>query len=310
MEVQKIMADIVVLAEREVIVSQAMGTALLARVDHEPLHEVGEGGVLHAEGMRIEAYRLLLPSSPWGERVIFAWFQGGHEDANLRFAEDLDVFFDAKRYLTLYRHRSNQSLRRLTIHPVGNFATPPSPDYGEPHSLAFADPLLMSAGLRCLRDVVQDRGLEDVEVSFEITHHNPTGLQAPIHFLEIGDGPEQWEDHTLVDAAIEAVVRCLSQPLPTPRYRCVGVSYGDHYALSFTKLALEGDLCFGHLIPTHALPSMKLEDFQQAVEKTVGGVDAILYKRLKGLSAFERKRLEGYCQKQGIRLQKYDQPLE
>ncbi len=307
---QKIMADIVVLAEREVLVSQAMGEALLARVPHHPFEEDGIGPIYRVNGMTCEIAQLGLPTSPWGERVLFVWYSGGHADANLRYAEELDQIFSAKRYLALYRHRSSQGQRRLTIHPVGNVATPHTPDYGDGHSLAYADPILMSAGLRCLQDVVKERGLSDVSVSFEITHHNPTHLGAPIHFWEIGDGPSQWEDAALVDAAVEALVRCLSQDLPTPRYRCLGISYGDHYALSFTRLALGAEVAFGHLISTHALPSMKLEDFQQAIEKTVGGVDAILYKRLKGLSPLERKRLEGYCQKHGIRLQKYDAPLD
>jgi D-tyrosyl-tRNA(Tyr) deacylase len=165
----------------------------------------------------------------------------------------------------------------------------------------------MYDGLLHLRDVVRQRQL-DCTYCYEITHHNPTDLSASVLFLEVGDGPEEWRDRELAGAAAEAALRLCFEPPRDPRCRCLGISHGDHYAGNFARLALEEGYAFGHILSGRSLPELRLQDFQNAMERTEGSIDRIVFKRLKGLPLPERGRLEEYCQSRGILLEKYRRP--
>lgn len=289
-------ADVVLLAERETDPSRAMGEALLGRVPHTPVAVPDL-----PPPARVEAYRL---EGPAGREVLFAWYTRGLPAANLRHADDLDGAFRAGAYVMLYRHRSSQAARRLTVHPVGNCAEPPGPEYGPSRRLALASPALLRDGLVHLDAVARERDL-DCPVSYEVSHHDPTELAAPVMFLEIGDGAEAYGDPALVEAAAEAALRVAFRPLPPPRTTCVGISYQSHYAESYGRATLSRDWGFGHIVSSWLLPGMTADDVARAVDRTVGRVDRIVYKRLKGFPAAERERLEAWCAARGILLEKW-----
>ena len=289
-------ADIVILAERETQPSRAMGEALLARTPHEPL-DVPQPPL----PSRVEAFRLHAP----GDRAVaFAWYTRGLPAANLRRADDLDACFYAGAYVMLYRHRSRQDARRLTVHPVGNAATPPGPHYGPARRMALASPALLRDGLVHLDAAARERGL-DCPVTYEISHHDPTELAAPVMFLEIGDGPAAYADPVLIDAAVDAALRVAFRPLPPPATTCLGISYQSHYAESFGRATLQRDWAFGHIVSSWLLPDLTADDFATLVGRTVGGVDRIVYKRLRGFPEAQRARLESWCAARGIRFEKW-----
>jgi D-aminoacyl-tRNA deacylase len=166
-------------------------------------------------------------------------------------------------------HRSEQNVRSLTVHPLGNLG-PEAEVGGRPRTLGPTDPRRMTATLRRLAEGGPSVG---VPATFEATHHGP-GLDLPAYFVEIGFGdavgPAPEEVRLLAEVIPEAV------PDPGDRV-ALGVG-GGHYAPHFTELAVERRWAFGHLISRHALTGLDRETFESAVALTPGAEGA-LYSR-------------------------------
>jgi D-aminoacyl-tRNA deacylase len=44
---------------------------------------------------------------------------------------------------------------------------------------------------------------------------------------------------------------------------------GPHYQSKFTRVALESDVAFGHMIPKYAIPTVDSEILKQCIERTL-----------------------------------------
>ena len=103
-------------------------------------------------------------------------------------AEHIDTQIDADLLIFLSRHYSANPVPVLTVHVTGNFGA--ADVGGTPRTLAPAAPAMMQATLRELRKHCP----EGYRVSYEVTHHGPTGLSHPSFFVEIGSTEKEWTD--------------------------------------------------------------------------------------------------------------------
>ncbi len=101
-------------------------------------------------------------------------------DERLITAEHIDADIDADLIIFLSRHYSVNPVPVLTVHVTGNFET--ADVGGTARTLAPAAPVMMQATLRALSKFCP----EGYRVSYEVTHHGPTGLTLPSFFVEIG----------------------------------------------------------------------------------------------------------------------------
>jgi D-aminoacyl-tRNA deacylase len=127
------------------------------------------------------------------------------------YTEDPGVNLRADAIIFASRHRSESGERALTVHWTGN-STSRSDLGGAPRSLSFTDPPRSRAALLALDEAREAMKLNYV-VTFEATHHGPTGLGVPTLFVELGSTEKEWEDRAAATAAAEAIWRAATAPV-------------------------------------------------------------------------------------------------
>jgi D-aminoacyl-tRNA deacylase len=122
----------------------------------------------------------------------------------------------------------------------------------------------------------------DYEVSYECTHHGPS-LNVPTMFAELGSSLKQWKDLKAAEAVAHATMEAVSKFGESQATVVLGIG-GPHYNRQFTRMALESEIAFGHMIPKYAIPSIDMEVLRQCVERTLEKVEfAVLdWKGIKG----------------------------
>ena len=172
-------------------------------------------------------------SPPWGAEKSYEFFD---VRGRLIHAEGVDDGIDADLVIFLSRHSSVNPVPVLTVHVTGNFG--PAELGGSPRTLAPAAPAMMQATLRALARHCP----EGYRVSYEVTHHGPTGLCHPSFFVEIGSTEKEWADPAAGRAVAEAVISAE----PTEAVPLIGIG-GTHYAPRETAIALSSRGAFGHI---------------------------------------------------------------
>jgi D-aminoacyl-tRNA deacylase len=216
------------------------------------------------------------PSCGYGDRDRTYEFIEVEE--RLIHAEHIDVQIDADLLIFLSRHYSVNPVPVLTVHVTGNFGT--ADVGGTPRTLAPAAPVMMQATLRALRKHCP----EGYRVSYEVTHHGPTGLIHPSFFVEIGSTEKEWTDQVAARAVAESVLSA-SPANPVP---LIGFG-GTHYAIRETEIALTSRGAFGHIAHTREIAVLDEEMIRAMMAKS-GAVAAYIdrkaldYKDLSTLS--------------------------
>lgn len=175
-----------------------------------------------------------------------------------------DHFPSARLIIFISRHSSQSGKPTLSVHTPGNFAD--AELGGLPYTLSVSPANVMHIALKALNQQKQERNL-NYEVSYECTHHGPS-LHVPTMFVELGSTPPQWSDLNASDAVAQAVIetiRKLNESSSTPA--AIGVG-GPHYNQKFTKMALNNEAAFGHMIPKHVVSLLNLELLSQCIQKT------------------------------------------
>jgi D-aminoacyl-tRNA deacylase len=231
------------------------------------------------------------------EQLLNTIVSGGDQDHNRTYdfydvaerlihVEHIDTQIDADLLIFLSRHYSANPVPVLTVHVTGNFGA--AEVGGTPRTLAPAAPAMMQATLRALRKYCP----EGYRVSYEVTHHGPTGLSHPSFFVEIGSTEKEWTDPVAARAVAESVLSA-SPMNPVP---LIGFG-GTHYATRETEIALTTRGAFGHIAHTREIPMLD-EELVQAMMAKSGAVAAYIDR--KALDREELRNLTGMLNRLSI----------
>ncbi len=180
------------------------------------------------------------PDGRWNEQGrSYEFFE---TEERLINAVGLDQRIDADLVIFLSRHSSVNPVPVLTVHVTGNFRI--AALGGSDRTLTRAAPAMMQATLRALAKHCP----EGYRISYEVTHHGPTGLKTPSFFVEIGSTEKEWTD----PAAGRAVAEAVLDAVPIHAVPLVGFG-GTHYAVRQTEIALSSRGAFGHIAHTREI---------------------------------------------------------
>ncbi|MGI5964348.1 MAG: D-aminoacyl-tRNA deacylase [Candidatus Methanomethylophilaceae archaeon] len=189
---------------------------------------------------------------------------------------DLTVFMS--------RHSSESKKPVLTVHPIGNYHG--NDLGGKEKTLVKSAPAPMSAALRSISAL---NDIENMDVSFEVTHHGPW-LDCPVFFIEVGSGVPQWGNKHAAEILALALMNYKEENYPV----AVGVG-GGHYAPRFTEAVLGRKVDIGHMIPNYQLDGRDREDIARMMREACSASDTktiLLHRKsMKGVCAAEIKEI-------------------
>ncbi len=183
------------------------------------------------------------------------------------------------------RHSSTSGKPTLSVHTPGNLG---SAEFGGlPKQVSISPATAMQDALKALAYLKEGMNLA-YEVSYECTHHGPS-LNTPTMFVELGSSPEQWRDSKAAEVVAHAAMSAIGKFTASQNTAFLGIG-GTHYNQRFTRMALEDEAIFGHMIPKYAVPFVDAEMLRQCVEKTLEKVDyAVL--DWKGIKSADKPQL-------------------
>ncbi len=197
----------------------------------------------------------------------------------LIYEEHLDERAKADLIIFLSRHTSKNPVPVLTVHVTGNYGD--AALGGEPRKLSRAAPAWMHAALCAL----VPRAPEGFRVSYEVTHHGPTGLTTPSFFIEIGSTEAEWTDPACGAAVADALVHVLTTGSGSV-IPLIGFG-GNHYAARETDIALSGRVAWGHIAHTREVAGMDAAMVRQMAELT-GAQAAYIDRKALGKDVVEQ----------------------
>ncbi|MDY6765053.1 MAG: D-aminoacyl-tRNA deacylase, partial [Halobacteria archaeon] len=182
-------------------------------------------------------------------------------DAEIRQHYDIDLLIFPSRH-------SGETGPLLTAHFTGNFGD--AEFGGKGRSLATPAP----HALKQLLSFFEQNTPDGFDVSLEATHHGPTEIDIPSLFAEIGSGPSEWGREDAARVIAKGILN-LSEQLKSNRAKSIALGIGDgHYCPRLTRILLETDIAFGHIVADYALDDLNDELLKDAFEKS--GADFVL----------------------------------
>ena len=201
------------------------------------------------------------------------------------FSSKLDKKLQTDAIIFASKHRSESQEPTLTVHVPGNLTDDISYG-GQPRELAWAWCQRMRNALLKLNEL-KSTLKNDYKISYEATHHGPTDFEIPVWFVEIGSNEIFWRDEEAGTAVAEAIWASLTNPLQGKP--SVGFG-GGHYASKFTRLTLEGEFAFGHIMPKYALENLSEEMITDVFKKTFEKCETAILD-WKGMKGGQRQKL-------------------
>lgn len=163
--------------------------------------------------------------------------------------------------LFIFASRHTGKKPALTAHPIGNFSK--AELGGKDLTVYKTDAFIMKNYLLGLSKLNSERQL-GLDVTLEATHHGPH-LSKPAIFIEFG-GPDEaaWHNQSAAEAVADTIMYNTS-----PVGKRIALGFGDmHYPYYFTKLCLNSDIAFSHMMPQHALQFLTEAMLQQLLSAT------------------------------------------
>ncbi|AFK21671.1 D-aminoacyl-tRNA deacylase [Pyrococcus sp. ST04] len=188
------------------------------------------------------------------------------------------------------RHSSKQKLPSLTTHVTGNWGK--AMYGGRDESFAIALPSAMKLALLKMSEL-NDLGWT---VCYEATHHGPSELEVPSFFIEIGSSEEEWVNDRAGEIIAETIIYVLKNY--GKKFKVALGIGGGHYAPKQTKVALESEIAFGHILPKYAQPVPK-EVILKALDRFAEKVEAI-YVDWKGSRGETRQLARSLAEELGL----------
>ena len=196
------------------------------------------------------------------------------------YAQNLpEQFANPELIVFLSRHSSQSGKPTLSVHTPGNLNK--AELGGIPNKVSISPPNVMRRTLTTMMRLKNVSNL-DYQVCYEATHHGPS-LDVPTMFAELGSSPQQWQDTKAAEIVAHATMEAAKQYGSKPVKAVLGIG-GPHYNSKFTRMTLETEMAFGHMIPKYAIHETDLNMLQQCVERTSEKVQAIIldWKGIKG----------------------------
>ncbi|MGC8895959.1 MAG: D-aminoacyl-tRNA deacylase [Candidatus Bathyarchaeia archaeon] len=209
-----------------------------------------------------------------------------------------DYFQNLELILFISRHSSESGTPTLSVHTPGNLGE--AELGGLPRSVSVSPANAMRQALKALKQFRDEMRL-DYEVCYECTHHGPS-LNVPAIFVELGSSPKQWDDLKAAEAVAHAAMKAVSTFGKVEAKAVLGIG-GPHYNSKFTKIALESETAFGHMIPKYAIPYAETKILRQCMEKTLEKVECAILD-WKGIKGEHKAKLVGMLQEIGLPIKK------
>lgn len=209
-----------------------------------------------------------------------------------------DSFTNLSLIVFISRHSSTSGTPTLSVHTPGNLGE--AKLGGLPKQVSVSPATAMRNALKALMLFKEGMKL-DYEVSYECTHHGPS-LNVPTMFVELGSSPKQWRDSKAAEAVAHAAMSAIGKFGVSEKTAVLGIG-GTHYNQRFTRLAVDGEAFFGHMIPKYAVPLVDAEMLRQCVEKTMEKVDCAILD-WKGIKSADKPRLLAALQEIGLSYKK------
>jgi D-aminoacyl-tRNA deacylase len=214
----------------------------------------------------------------------------------LIYTQFITDFFTPKLLVFVSRHSSVSGTPTLSVHTPGNLAA--AGLGGIPRKVSVAAASAMKRAL--LELFKQKERLElNYKVSYECTHHGPS-LDVPTMFVELGSSPMQWKDLKAAEAVAHAAMAAVSGTPVFPAVLGVG---GPHYNEKFTRLALNREVAFSHIIPKYAMQKIDADMLRQCVHRTVKRVESAIFD-WKGIRGADKQRLAMILNEMNISVEK------
>jgi D-aminoacyl-tRNA deacylase len=215
------------------------------------------------------------------------------EPVYMRFLADV---FTPELLVFVSRHSSQSGIPTLSVHTPGNFGEAELGGITRKISVSPAS-AMKEALLEMFRQREQLR--LSYKVSYECTHHGPS-LDVPTMFVELGSSPVQWKDVKAAEAVAHAAMAAVAKQSMYSAVLGVG---GPHYNEKFTRLAVDTDVAFGHIIPKYAIPKVDTKMLRQCVQRTVEKVETAVFD-WKGMRGADKERLIAILDEIGVSVEK------
>jgi len=196
------------------------------------------------------------------------------------------------------RHSSTSGKPTLSVHTPGNLG--PAEFGGLPRQVSISPATAMRDALKALAYFKEGMQLA-YEVSYECTHHGPS-LDVPTMFVELGSSPEQWRDLKAAEAVAHAAMSAIGKFAASEETAVLGIG-GTHYNERFTRMALDGEAVFGHMIPKYAVPLVDSEMLRQCMKKTLERVECAILD-WKGIKSADKPQLLRVLEEVGLQYRK------
>lgn len=215
------------------------------------------------------------------------------------YAQDLTTFFTGPELIVfISRHSSISGTPTLSAHTPGNLGQ--AELGGNPREVSISPANAMRDALKVMAKMKEELQLK-YQVSYEGTHHGPS-LNAPTMFAELGSSPAQWNDTTAAETVAHATMEAISRFHSVSAETVLGIG-GPHYNNKFTRMALEKEVAFGHMIPKHSVPQIDSGMLQQCIKRTLEKVEhAVL--DWKGIKGDDKPRVIEMLNETGLHIQK------
>jgi D-aminoacyl-tRNA deacylase len=209
-----------------------------------------------------------------------------------------ESFANSNLIVFVSRHSSTSGKPTLSVHTPGNLG--PAEFGGVQNQVSISPAMAMRDALKALTYFKEGMQLK-YEISYECTHHGPS-LSTPAMFVELGSSPKQWQDSKAAEAVAHAAMLAIGKFGASGEAAVIGIG-GTHYNERFTRMALNGEALFGHIIPKYAIASLDSKMLSQCVENTFEKVDSAILD-WKGIKSADKPQLLKTLKKTGLRYKK------
>jgi D-aminoacyl-tRNA deacylase len=196
-----------------------------------------------------------------------------------------EAFNNLELIIFVSRHSSVSGTPTLSVHTPGNFGEAELGGVQRRVSVSPANP--MREALKSMMKLKEEMQL-DYEVSYECTHHGPS-LDVPTMFAELGSSPKQWDDLRAAEAVAYSTIETVQRFGKHQVKAVVGIG-GPHYNSRFTRMAIEKELAFGHMVPKYAVANVDSNILRQCIERTMEKVETVILD-WKGIRAEDKPQL-------------------